>query len=204
MTAIDTTRDSLTLIKNFQYRGNDEEWSNTYFMDGDTPSSPSSWKTLADNVAAEEKSLYPSTTEVYRAIGHVAGESVAVWTWDYEGDGHPIPGTFAVGSLSPQSGDTAAWLRWSTDALTSKGKPIFLRSYYHPAFVVASGDYDTIGSGWVTAAEAFGLAWVNGFLDGDTVEHHRAGPHGVAGLVAHASTFATTRTLERRGKRPPA
>lgn len=202
MTAIDTTRHSLTLVKLFQYRGNDEEWSNTYFMSDDLPASAASWKTLADNVIAQEKKLYTSDQSVVRAIGHQAGQSVAVWTHDYLAAGAAVPGTFSTGAFTAGPGDSAAWIRWSTDQLTSRGKPIYLRSYFHPAYSVATGPPDTIVSSWRTAAQGYGDAWIAGFLDGGGVTHHRAGPHGVAGLTALPSTFATTRTLERRGRRP--
>src|ERR1700755_2013809 len=107
MTAIDTALPSLTLVKTFQYRGNDEEWSNTYFMDGDLPSSPASWKTLADAVIDQEKTLYDLTQSVVRAIGHQAGESVAVWGFDYEGAGEAVPGTFNETGSIRITGDSA-------------------------------------------------------------------------------------------------
>ena len=202
MTPIPTTLASLTLVKSFEYRGAPEEWSNTYFMDGALPASPASWKTLADAVIADEVPLYDPLTKVVRAIGHKAGESVAVWSYDYEGAGTSVPGTFAAAGALVLSGDTANWLRWSTDALTSKGKPIYLRSYYHPAYAVAGGPADSTSGTWQAAAQEFGDDWIAGFADGDGVEHHRGGPHGVIGLVALPCTYTTTRTLERRGKRP--
>lgn len=202
MTAIDTALPSLTLVKIFQYRGNDEEWSNTYFMTGDVPSDAASWKTLADAVIAQEKTLYPSTTHVVRAIGHDAGESVAVWSYDYAAHAASVAGTLTGADLEPAGGDTANWLRWSTDQLTSRGKPIYLRSYFHPAYWDGSATTDDTNPAWITNAEAYGAAWVTGFVDGDSTTHHRAGPHGVVGITPVASTFTTTRTLERRGRRP--
>jgi hypothetical protein len=204
VTAIDTTRPSLTIVKSFNYRGSSEEWSNTFFMDGDLPSSPASWKTLADAVIAEEVLVYTSRCTVVRAIGHQAGESVAVWAYDYAAMGGTTPGSFTpTTGTRLQAGDAAAWLRWSTDAKTSKGKPIYLRSYIHDVYAGASGgDDDLLDTAQKTALEEYGADWIAGFVDGDGVTHHRAGPHGVVGLVAEASTYVTTRTLERRGKRP--
>jgi hypothetical protein len=202
VTAIDTALPSLTLVKTFPYRGNDEEWSNTYFMTGDLPASPASWKALADAVIAQEKTLLLTTTDIVRAIGHQAGESVAVWSYDYAAVSEEVAGTYTA-SGTELSGDTANWLRWSTDQLTSLGKPIYLRSYFHPAIASASdATHDQVASGWASAAQAFGDAWIAGFDDGDAVLHHRAGPHGVVGLVAVPCSFTTTRTLRRRGRRP--
>jgi hypothetical protein len=202
LTAIDTSRDSITIVKSFTYRGNAEVWSNTYFMDGTTPSSAASWKVLADAVIADEVTCYDSGTEVVKAIGHVAGESVAVWSYDYEAASETVPGTFSHSSFIG-GGDTAVWVRWKTTALTERGKPIYLRSYFHPAYGTSATDQDTTNPFWITAAEAYAADWVTGFVDGDGHEHHRAGPHGVSGqLPVVASPFTTTRTLERRGRRP--
>lgn len=204
MTAIDTNRASLTIVKQFSYRNQPEEWSNTFFFSGDLPASPTSWKVLADAVIAEEKNCYTSKTEVVRAIGHQAGQSVAVWSYDYLAASEEVPGTLVpvTGNLQTP-GDTAAWLRWSTDQLTSRGKPIYLRSYFHDVYAhQETNDADLLDATQKTNLEEYGADWVAGFNDGDGVLHTRAGPHGVAGLVATASTFLTTRTLERRGKRP--
>ena len=202
MAVIDTTLDSLTIVQTMSYRGAPEEWSNTYFMDGDLPSSPASWKTLADAVIADQKTVIDTNQNIIRAIGHQAGESVAVWAYDYEAASEEVAGTFTPTAGIQQAGDSAAWVRWSTDAKTSKGKPIYLRSYFHPAYSETGTSTNVVLPLWVTAAQAYGDAWIAGYLDGDGVTHHRGGPHGVIGLVATVSEWVTTRTLERRGKRP--
>lgn len=204
MAPVPTTAASLTIVKQFNYRGTAEEWSNTYFFTGTLPASPSSWKTLADAVIADEVACYPSSTEVVRAIGHKAGESVAVWSFDYAEAMATVPGTLSwVAGAAGQGGDAAAWIRWSTDQLTSKGKPIYLRTYIHNVATEAGGgDFDNLDPNQKTALEEFGADWIAGFADGDAVNHVRCGPKGAVGLVATASAYVTTRTLERRGRRP--
>jgi hypothetical protein len=204
MTAIDTSLPSITIVKSFQYRGAPEEYSNTYFFNGTMPASPTSWKALADAVIASEKGIYDSATEVVRAIGHQAGQSVAVWSYDYEAHSASVPGTLTPGASATYCpGDAAVWVRWSTTQLTSKGKPIYLRSYFHGAYNdLTGGDADTIAPNQKTALQTFGTAWVTGFADADAVTHHRAGPHGAVGQSALPCDFVTTRTLERRGRRP--
>ena len=66
----------------------------------------------------------------------------------------------------------------------------------------AHSSVDTADVAQKAALLEYGQDWVAGFLDGDGVQHTRAGPHGAVGLVPEASDFLTTRTLERRGKRP--
>jgi len=204
MAAISTTRASLTIVKSTQYRDAPEEWSNTYFFTGTLPASPSSWKTLADAVIAEEKLCYDSGTEVVRAIGHQAGQSVAVWSYDYAAHSATVAGTLTPGTgatLCPL--DCAVWIRWSTDQLTSKGKPIYLRTYMHGAYnIVAGGDADDVAPNQLAALQEYGEDWIAGFADGDAVNHTRCGPKGAVGLTALAGPFVTTRTLERRGRRP--
>lgn len=204
MTAIDTALPSLTIVKSFTYRGAPEEWSNTFFMTGDVPADSASWKTLADAVIAEEKLCYTSKTEVVRAIGHDAGESVAVWDYDYAAHSATVAGTLTpAAGWEQQGGDAAAWIRWATDLRTSRGKPIYLRSYFHDIYAhVVGDDSDTLDANQSAALLEYGQDWVEGFTDGDSVVHTRAGPHGVVGLTPTVSTYITTRTLERRGKRP--
>lgn len=197
--------DSITIVKSFSYRGAAEEFSNTYHMDGTTPASSASWKTLADAIIAAEKSLYPSTTTIIRAMGHKAGVKAAAFFYDYAAHSASVAGTASAPSASvPMPGDSALWIRWATDQLTSRGKPIYLRSYYHSLWQgnVAS-TCDNNPATQKTIMETYGASWITGFTDGASVVHHRAGPNGAIGLTpATGSTYVTTRTLERRGKRP--
>lgn len=204
MATVDTTRPSLTIVKKFTYRGdNNEEWENTYFFDGSTPSTDTKWKALADAVIAEEKKVYGSGVAVVRANGHQPGDSLAVWSYDYANGSGAIPGIFTTTGLTPMPGDVAAWVRWSTTARTELGKPIFLRNYFHGVYdsgTTFGTTAEQLNGGQKTAMAAFGTAWVTGFSDGSET-HHRCGPHGATGFGPIASTYLTTRSLKKRGKR---
>jgi hypothetical protein len=196
---------SITLVKDFQYRGALEEYSNTYHFDGGDPTSAVRWKALADALILSEKTCFPSSTRYIRAFGHKAGVTHRDWVYDYLAGTGAVAGTLAAPGLIPQAGDAAVWLRWATDVLTSRGKPIYLRSYYHDVWSNANTrlNVDTFLAGQKTALETYGAAWITGFSDG-VVTHHRAGPNGAIGLAPSvASQWLTTRTLERRGRRRP-
>jgi hypothetical protein len=105
MTAIDTALASLTIVKTIKYKGADEVYGNTYFFDGTKPASDASWKTLADAVIAEEKVLFPSDVFITSAIGHQAGQSVAVWGYDYLANSAAVAGTYSIGTEYRQAGN---------------------------------------------------------------------------------------------------
>jgi hypothetical protein len=196
---------SITIVKTFTYRGSPEEWSNTYHFTNDAPTTQVRWKALADAVIAAEKACFDSTCSVTSAYGHKAGVKARDWFWDYAAHATSVAGTLTVGTMVRQAGDAALWLRWPTDQLTSRGKPIYLRSYFHSVFAAgsASSTVDNAGAAQKTALETYGAAWIAGFSDG-TVTHARNGPNGAVGLSPSlASSYPTTRTLERRGKRRP-
>jgi hypothetical protein len=196
---------SITVVKDFLYRGSLEEWSNTYHFTNDAPTTQGRWQTFADAVIAAEKAAHISAVRIIRVTGHKAGVKPRDFFHDYLALGTQVAGTLAIAAANdPNPGDVAAWVRWATDQFTTKGKPIFLRSYMH---CVCSGNTqatcDTLQTTQKTAFETYATAWNTGFSDGTTT-HARSGPNGAVGLTpVLASQFVTTRTLERRGRRRP-
>jgi hypothetical protein len=196
----------LTVVKRFSYRGDaSEEYSNTYHLTGDVPADAAAWRTLFDALVVVEKACYDAGTTVVRGYGYDsdADDATAVWSVDLTvSPNTPVAGTLTVTGAKQAPGDCAVWARWKTSRLNTKGKPIYLRKYFHPAFGTGAGSADNVIPAQTTALNALGLKLQDGtFADARTIT---ARGH-VDTIVNHgASSWTTTRTLKRRGKRPGA
>lgn len=195
----------LVSVKKFLYRGVAEEFSNDYWFSGTPPADNAAWKTLYDALVAQEKTcLIPGVTMV-AGYGYDdnADSRHAVWSIDMTVSPNvPVPGT-----LPPQASDTgtpgdcAAWVRWKTERLNSKGKPIYLRKYFHGVLKdTGATTADNVNSAQKTALNAFGSKLRDGtFADARTL---RSRLHADNLIQVGVSNYVTTRTLKRRGKRP--
>lgn len=193
----------ITVVKRFTYRGNpNEEYSNSYKLTGDTPANPGAWRTLFDQLVAEEKKVYSASVFVIKGYGYdsFAEDRNAVWSVDLRlAPDTPVPGTFIAtsGNLAGP-GDSAAWVRWDTGRKTATGKRIYLRKYFHPAYTTSNAD--TLGNDYATRLVQFGLAMRGAaFTPARSITDHL----GTIPIAHSASVFSTTRTLKRRGKRNP-
>lgn len=203
----------ITVIKRFTYRGNaTEEYSNTYWLTGAAPSTDASWRALFDAIVLTEKAIYPSGTVVARGYGynddtgHKPGDegavAPAVYVLDLVAAAATVPGTLVVSGLIANPGDTAVWARWKTSRVTSPGgKAIYVRKYYHPTYSVSSGSPDTVLALQRTALLAHAAKLWDGTLNAASQKITTCGRSDVI-VGANASTYITTRTLKRRGKRP--
>lgn len=188
----------ITLVKSFNYRGSDEEWSNSYHLT-DHPGSDSDWGIFADWIAGYEKTVYSSRVNILRALCFNDSSSIVTVTIDFADRSGIIPGTFPATTGAGVPGDVAGTVRWATGKRNSKGKPIYLRKYFHDCEVDGVPNNDTITSTQVTAygdlADQLVTSIHFGILLADKDGDVPPGPN-------QASTFATTRTLKRRGRRP--
>lgn len=194
---------SVTLIKKMSYRGNpNEEWSNKYFLTGGVPASDAEWLALVNALKAQERTCYSLNMTIVRAYGYNSDELNAdsVYQRDMVAATETVVGTLSSTGGQLTQAESAAWVRWKTSRM-SRGKPIYLRKYFHGIYA-ASSTTDTLSPATVTALQAFGAKMRDGtFLDGRTV---RARNQTGETFLGHSiSTYLTTRELKRRGKRPP-
>lgn len=191
----------LTTVKAFTYRGKaGEEWSNHYWFSGATPADAAAWRALFDALVVEEKKVLPAWHTIVGGYGYntTADNRHAVYSIDLTvSPNTPVAGTHtSTRNVAP--GDAAMWVRWGLDRLTGKGKRIYLRKYFHGAYIEPGGDL--LDTTQLTKLNAFGEKLRDGsFLAGrittDTL--------GSALVGTASSQYVTTRTLKRRSKRKP-
>lgn len=192
----------IQVVKEFSYRGQPEQYANTYALSGPTPADTTAWRALFDALKLQERTLYTNLVSIVHGYGWnrlpEKGDH-ALWSVDLKVSPNSVDaGTYNNLTQRWTPGDGAAWIRWGLDRFTNPGgKRIYLRKYFHPAYLASTPDQ--IEAGWQTAASAFAQKLQDGsFLDArKLVDKDGNIPIGHA-----VSTYATTRTLKRRGKRP--
>ncbi|HMJ97611.1 MAG TPA: hypothetical protein VK486_17315 [Thermoleophilaceae bacterium] len=190
---------SITLVKRFIYRGVFEEWSNTYHFSGTTPTNDAGWVALGDAIWTSEKTCYTSDHARVKMYGYEAGNEHSIFQRDYVAEALPVvAGTLGVASTDQKmSGDQAAWIRGLV-GLSSRGKKVYVRKYLHGGTCKLASP-DEIAVGYKSALNQHASTMVGGTLPGGA---KWCGPQGAVVGALNSSTFVTTRTLKRRGKRP--
>lgn len=189
----------ITVIKTFPYRGGDEEWGNTYHFVGSAPSNPSDWRALADELISLEVAVYTNVVTVVRALCYENTDDDSVYTYHLADFGGTVSGAFVSGDGGhTATGDDAVWCAWDTGKRSTKGKPIWLRKYFHDAHVGPSQVDQTDPDQVIQLSNlATGLVVPTGAWPGI------ADPEGDAPTGGtRVSAFVTTRSLKRRGRRP--
>ncbi len=189
----------ITSIKSFSYRGSTEEWSNQYHFTGSAPSDDAGWRDLCDAFVLLEKTALNNTVTILRFLCYTNTDNDSVYTYDLAAFGGTVLGTYnySAHSAEIQEGNTAYDIRWNTGRTNSKGKPIYLRKYFHPGISQFSTP-DAIDSSLKTVCDTFAANVMSSSGDWPGL----AGPDGVAPTGYRTLPYLTTRTLKRRGRRP--
>lgn len=191
---------SIVIVKRFDYRGADEEFSNRYHFEGTTPANRAAWKTLADAIITAERPTTISAVKFCKAYGYEPSNDNSVAQIDYR----VPPDTPELAGTSPASGqqapgDVAATIRWFTGAYNSRGKKIYCRKYMH-GVIIDAGDEDKLNINQITTYGVFANKLIDGTLPGS---FKYCGPQGADLSDPRVDPYLTTRTLKRRGRRPP-
>lgn len=192
---------ALVVIKDFLYRGVREEYSNRWHLEGDSlPTSYATFTSFVDTWVVAEKPTVPSTTRFLRALWYPAGDDDALYSYDISVGGTVTfpPGTLSVGTGVKTPGDVAAIIKHMT-VKRARGKPVYLMHYIHDV-LADSGGGDALFAAQRTAMNTFATKLYNGTLSGTA---KLCAPDGSDVSSGGANQYLTTRTLKRRGKRPP-
>jgi hypothetical protein len=162
---------SLRVRTSIPYRGSTRYWSTTFHFNGGTPADGTHWTTFSDALVTAFKACFTSGLTIVGTYGYAAGNQVPVFSKTYS-----TAGTLA--GATPCPGDSAAMLRWSTAARSSKNHPVYLWNWIHGANWSGSGSSDTLLAAQKTAIDGFAGTFISpGFSDG-TNSYVRAGPNG--------------------------
>jgi hypothetical protein len=194
------SKPAIVMVQSFSYRDQPEEFSNKYHFAGPAPGDDASWLALANSLRTALTPCFTSGVTFHRAYGYTDGDNPSVWGHDWE-----IPGPPPVGSMPTPSdgyqppGDTAAFIRWPTAKRNSRGKMVYARKYFHSVYGL-SGDHDHVSYTQAVLLDAFAAKCIDGSISS---VFHLCLPDGTPAQSGGTQPWLTTRTLKRRGKRPP-
>lgn len=189
---------SITIVKEFSYRGKLEEWSNNYHFLGTPPASDTEWQALGQAIFNLEKPFLGQQVRLVQIYGYSPLFTVSVAQIDLHlTSGTPFIGTRTTNVTDRLAGDQAVMLRAQVGN-SVKGKKVYIRKFWHGS-AASTTDPDQAAGDVVTAMNNAGGKLTDGTLPGGA---KWCSPNGVVGVTPQASPFLTTRTLKRRGKRP--
>ncbi len=175
-------------------KGATKPWSMTFHLD----------TAIADLTAFEDLTDYLWNG----ATGQLANcfySDVSLVGWDYYPAGTDISthnktlslaGSRSDTGTTAYASDTAALLRYTTAARTSKGHPIYLFNYFHGVHNSNGGTEDEMVTGQRTNIAAFGTHFVSG-MTVDSVTYKRAGPNGATATDSECEQYVTHRDFRK-------
>lgn len=186
------------VTNSFTYRGSTEEWSQKYHHDGTAPSTPAAWRSFCNNFIDAYRLVLGTQVEVLRFQCYEDLSAPTTYTYNLADFSGPFAGEYALSSGEDwASGDTAYLERWNTGRMSTKGKPVYLFKYFHPA-AIHEATPDQLAPTLKTAMDTFGAAVMAGISGSLKIADKNGNP--VTGY--YTEPYATTRTLKRRGRRP--
>ena len=192
--------------KSFTYRGATELWSTGYHLT-DHPTDPAAWEGVARQLATWEQTCFTDDTIAWAFLGYENSDNPAVWGALATDISAAYSGSFAIGAGQAFAGDQAGTVACKTGLFSTKGKPIWLRKYFHDGVAKVDPDSD-----WITDDLATAYGYLFGLLlsteiaptvvgGGTPIYYADRNGRRPDGPI-RVDPFVTTRTLERRGKRP--
>lgn len=196
----------ITLIKRTPFRAEaEEEWSNSYHLNGTEPANAAAWATLAEAIWAMEGAfIYTGNvnTHLVRAYGYSPGSDVATYVGDFTAGGttvgiNPVGGAYTHNGPEQAMLNQCVLLRFQCGLSTKTGRPRYVMKYIH---AVPVGYYANETTNGLAAAGATALASMyNGTLPAGVVLCAPDGTECTSGIL---SPYYTTHQIKRRGKRP--
>lgn len=188
------TKNSIVITKQFTYRGAAKRFTNRYHFEGAVPADNAAWATLAGHIIDDEKTCLPPEVEIVQADGYDASTATstnphgdAVFTQTYTTVG---TGDFTTDGLAAP-GDCAVFVRYTTDARSSKNHPVYLSNYYHGVYR-DSTDADLVATSQKDAFQTYAANWLVGYTDGTGVRP-RCGPRGAVSTNRAVSPYVRHR-----------
>lgn len=180
---------SILTKKTSPFKGGLRTWSNRYHFTGGLPADPTHWGTLTTNLTNTEKACLDSSGTITEVIGYGPSSDVPIYQ-----SALSIAGTFSAGGSDRRCPlQTAALIRWSTAARSTKNHPIYLFSYFHQAWYDDTASYqEKLSSAMKTALTALASDWISGMTDG-TNTYVRCSPTGHVATGSVVEEYLTHR-----------
>lgn len=185
------------LVKQNPYRGKPEEWSNGYYLSGPAPSTPAAWDALLNACKDAERPANSSATSYVHAYGYLDPEGHAdrglLWDGNLAANQGSMP---SLSGATTMAGDQAACIRFRVGQ-NVKGRPRYLFKYIH---FLTDTPGDALNPDRISRLQAAFEKFRDGTLSGT---YKLGAPDGTLAGSPEVIPWKTTRTLKRRGKRPP-